>query len=333
MPQYLHLPDGSSVTIREGETPQQAWVRAQGMYPEAFVQRQAPTPPKEGLIAGLQKGAESTYSQLRSGLGALVGSGEEAAKAGLGRGEDIGQRYAQQVSLDKVKQAYADKGLLSAAGEAISQAPYALSEQLPNLATSVGGARLGALAGAPFGPAGSLIGGGIGLVAPSFLQQLGGNVERQAAEGKSVDVGTAAGAAVPQAALDVAGSFIPLGGRMVSKLTGLPVESLIGRTAAQNTKLADEKLLATLAKGTGTGALAEIPTEIAQQMLQRAQAGLSLSSADALKEYGETAYQAGLLGPVGAVGRAYEVGGARQRIEQEQALDARQKRLAQIERE
>ena len=36
MPQYLPLPDGSSVTIREGETPQQAWARAQQMYPEAF---------------------------------------------------------------------------------------------------------------------------------------------------------------------------------------------------------------------------------------------------------------------------------------------------------
>ena len=289
--------------------------------------------PKEGLIAGLQKGAESTYSQLRSGLGALVGSGEEAAKAGLERGEDIGQRYAQQVSMEKVKQAYADKGLLSAAGEVISQVPYAISEQLPNLATAIGGARLGALAGSPFGPVGSIIGGTAGLVAPSFLQQLGGNVERQAAEGKPVNVATAAGTAVPQTGLDIAASFIPLGGRLVSKLTGLPTEALIGRTSAQATKLADERLLATLAKGTGIGAIAEIPTEITQQMLQRAQAGLSLSSPDALKEYGETAYQAGLLGPLGAVGRMSEVGGARQQVEQEQALAMRQKRLAQMDQE
>jgi hypothetical protein len=289
--------------------------------------------PKEGLIAGLQKGAESTYSQLRSGLGALVGSGEEAAKAGLERGEDIGQRYAQQVSMEKVKQAYADKGLLSAAGEVISQIPYAVSEQLPNLATSIGGARLGALAGSPFGPVGSIVGGTAGLVAPSFLQQLGGNVERQAAEGKPVNVATAAGTAVPQTGLDIAASFIPLGGRLVSKLTGLPTEALLGRSSAQATKLADERLLATLAKGTGTGALAEIPTEITQQMLQRAQAGLSLSSPDALEEYGQTAYQAGLLGPLGAVGRMSEVGGARQQVEQEQALDMRQKRLAQMDQE
>jgi len=289
--------------------------------------------PKEGVIAGLEKGAESTFSQLRSGLGSLFGSGDEAARAGLARGEDIGKRYADQVSLEKVKQAYEQKGLLPAAGEALSQVPAAIAEQLPNLATSLGGARLGAMAGSPFGPVGSVIGGGVGLVAPSFLQQLGGNVERQAQEGQPVSTGKAALAAVPQAALDVAGSFIPLGGRLVSKLTGLPVEALLGRTSAQAAKLADEKLLATLAKGTATGALAEIPTEVAQQMLERAQAGLSLSSPDALKEYGETAYQVGLLGPLGAVGRMSEVGGARQQVEQEQALETRKKRLEAMDLE
>jgi hypothetical protein len=206
--------------------------------------------PKEGLIAGLQKGAESTFSQLRSGIGSLIGSPEEAARAGLERGEDINKRYAQQVSLDKVKQAYADKGLMSAAGEALGQIPYALAEQIPNLVTNIGGARLGALAGAPFGPVGSIIGGGAGLIAPSVLQQLGGNVERQAAEGQPVSVGQALPTAVLQGGLDVAGSFIPLGGRLVSKLTGLPVEALLGRTSAQAAKLAEERLLATLAKGT-----------------------------------------------------------------------------------
>jgi hypothetical protein len=329
----FQLPDGriARFEVPEGTTPEQA----QAMM-EAQVGELTATPeqkPKEGLIAGLEKGAESTFSQLRSGIGSLFGSGEEAARAGLERGEDIGKRYADQVSLEKVKQAYADKGLLSAAGEAISQVPYAILEQLPNLATSVGGARLGALAGSPFGPVGSVVGGGVGLVAPSLIQALGGNVERQAAEGQPVSVSKALPAAALQGGLDVAGSFIPLGGRLVSKLTGLPVEALLGRTSAQATKLADERLLATLSKGTATGALAEIPTEVAQQMLERAQAGLSLSSPDALKEYGETAYQVGLLGPIGAVGRMSEVGGARQQVEQEQALDMRKKRMEAMDLE
>jgi hypothetical protein len=319
------LPDGRVVEFPDSVPHNEA---------ERIIREQLLAPkPKEGLIAGLQKGAESTFSQLRSGIGSLIGSPEEAARAGLERGEDINKRYAQQVSLDKVKQAYEDKGLLSAAGEALGQIPYALAEQIPNLVTNIGGARLGALAGSPFGPVGSIIGGGAGFFAPSVLQQLGGNVERQAAEGQPVSVGQALPTAVLQGGLDVAGSFIPLGGRLVSKLTGLPVEALLGRTSAQAAKLAEERLLATLAKGTATGAFVEIPTEVTQQMLQRAQAGLPLTSPDALKEYGETAYQAGLLGPLGAVGRMSEVGGARQQVEQEQMLDMRQKRIAGLEQE
>ena len=319
------LPDGRVVEFPDNVPHDEA---------ERIIREQLLAPkPKEGVVAGLEKGAESTLSQLRSGIGALLGSGEEAARAGITRGEDINKRYAEQVSLEKVKKAYEDKGLLSAAGEALGQIPYAIAEQAPNLVTSLAGARVGSLAGAPFGPAGAIVGGTAGLVAPSFLQQLGGNVERQAAEGQPVNVSRAAGAAAPQAALDVAGSFIPLGGRLVSKLTGLPVEALLGRTSAEATKLAEERLLTTLAKGTATGVMAEIPTEVAQQMLERAQAGLSLTSPDALKEYGETAYQVGLLGPLGAVGRMSEIGGARQQVEQEQMLDLRKKRMAGLEQE
>ena len=244
----FQLPDGriARFEVPEGTTPEQAQVMM-----EAQVGELTATPeqkPKEGLIAGLEKGAESTLSQLRSGIGSLIGSPEEAARAGLERGEDINKRYAQQVSLDKVKQAYADKGLMSAAGEALGQIPYALAEQIPNLVTNIGGARLGALAGSPFGPVGSIIGGGAGFIAPSVLQQLGGNVERQAAEGQPVSVGQALPTAVLQGGLEAAGSFIPLGGRLVSKLTGLPVEALLGRTSAQAAKLAEERLLATLAR-------------------------------------------------------------------------------------
>ena len=329
----FQLPDGriARFEVPEGTTPEQAQAMMEAQVGELTAAPEKK--PKEGLIAGLEKGAESTFSQLRSGLGSLIGSGDEAARAGLARGEDIGKRYADQVSLEKVKQAYADKGLLSAAGEAISQVPYAIAEQIPNLAANIGSARLGALAGSPFGPVGSVIGGGTGFIAPSVIQALGGNVERQAAEGQPVSVSKALPAAALQGGLDVAGSFIPLGGRLVSKLTGLPVEALLGRTSAQATKLADERLLATLSKGTATGVLAEIPTEVAQQMIERAQAGLSLSSPDALKEYGETAYQAGLLGPIGAVGRMSEVGGARQQVEQEQALDMRKKRMEAMDLE
>ncbi len=60
MAQYLPLPDGSSVTIREGETPQQAWARAQQMYPEAF--RKAQPVKEEGT-------APSSFKDIATAFG------------------------------------------------------------------------------------------------------------------------------------------------------------------------------------------------------------------------------------------------------------------------
>jgi len=291
--------------------------------------------PKEGIGAAVGKGLESLISSGRTAVGALTGSPEEAAQAGLERGEGISKKYADQVSLDKVKEAYEKKGVLSAAGEAISQIPAAIAEQAPNLAATFGSARAGAALGSFAGPAGTVVGGLAGAALPSLIQQFGGNIERQAQEQKSrgqpikIDTASAGAAALPQAALDVAGNLIPLGGRLVSKLTGIPEKALLGKSAEQVTKLADERLLATLAKGTATGALAEIPTEIAQQMLERAQAGLSLSDASALKEYGETAYQVGLLAPMGAAGRLSDRAGARGEVMVRKQEEARVQREAE----
>lgn len=288
-------------------------------------------PPKKGLMAALGKGAESTLSQLRTGVSGAFGSPEEAARAGLERGEEISNKYADQVSMEKVKEAFNKDGVLSAAKEVGRQIPLAIAEQAPNLAATAGGARLGAMAGTALGPAGTVAGGVVGGLAgaflPSLIQQYGGNIERQAQEQAArgepikIETGAAGAAAVPQAALDVAQAFIPFGGKLVSKLTGIPEKAFFGKTAEQAAKLADERLLATLAKGTATGVLAEVPTEIAQQMLERAQAGLSLTSPDAMKEYGQTAYQVGLLGPLGAVGRLSERGAARQDVAARQAAE------------
>jgi hypothetical protein len=277
-------------------------------------------PQQKGFGAAVGKGIESLISSGRTAFGALTGSPEEAAVEAQQRQEGISRKYADQVSLDKVKEAYEKRGVLPAAGEALSQIPYAIAEQAPQLATMFGGARAGAALGSLAGPVGTVVGGLAGAALPSLVQQFGGNVERQAKEQTergeplSIDTGAAGAAAVPQAALDVAGSFIPFGGKLITKLTGIPTSALFGKSAAQAAKMADERLLTTLAKGTATGALAEIPTEITQQMLERAQAGLSLSDADAMREYGETAYQVGLLAPLGAAGRFSEKSAARQQV-------------------
>lgn len=312
----------------------------------AAVRRQIATQPpaaqpRSGLLAAAGKGLESLIGAGTTAASATFGSPEEAARAALARQKQLEEKYADQVSLEKVKEAYEKRGLLPAAGEVLSQIPYALAEQAPNLAATIGGAKLGAMAGTAVAPGvgsalGALIGGGLGAFAPSFIQQYGGNIERQAAEqekaGKPLDISrtAAAVAAGPQAALDVAATFIPLGRTVAGKVLGPEVKTLLERGQKEAAeKLAKESLGKTLAKGTLIGGAAEIPTEITQQVLERAQAGLSLTDDDALKEYGETAYQVGLLAPLGAAGRFTDRSAARQRLAaEEQAKTAEERKAA-----
>lgn len=324
MANYIKLPDGSFFPVEEGENYSSAMRAAYAKYPEAFGGSKQEVPQKSGIAGAIGKGFESAVSSGRTALESLTGSPEEAAQAAAKRQEKLGEKYADQVSLEKVKEAYNKDGVLSAAKEALGQIPAAIAEQAPQLGATLGGARAGAALGSFAGPVGTVVGGLAGAALPSLIQQFGGNIERQAQEqtarGEPIDInrGTAALAAVPQAALDVAGTLIPFGGQLVSKLTGIPAKALtIG--AGNAAKLAEERLITTLAKGTGVGALAEIPTEITQQMLERAQAGLSLTDKDALEEYGRTAYQVGLLAPLGAAGRLSSKAGAKQEVAAKQA--------------
>jgi hypothetical protein len=333
---YIPLPDGSYLTVRDDETPEQAIARARKEFPEAF-QAKAPAPEQEeGVGAALVGGTKRALSTARTGLEALF-SPEEAARKGVERAEELGQQYAPGASLEAVKQAYADRGLMGGAGEVISQIPTALAEQFPQIAATLGGARAGAAAGARFGAKGALIGGIGGAVVPSALQLFGANIERQAAEqmeeGKPLDISRtrAAVATVPGAALEVAATFIPLGRTLIGKILGPGAEQALARGSSEGIEnLAKEGLTKVLAKGVGVGAAAEIPTEVIQQMLERAQAGLPLTSEDAYAEYGEAAYGAGLVGgPFGAVGRVGQRSVARGEIaEKEAAATAEEQRLA-----
>lgn len=298
---------------------------------------------KRATVGGaFQSGLASLLSSLQTGAGVIGGDANKAAEEGVKRSQERAEKYGEAASLDRVKRAYQEQGLLPAAGEVLRQVPGAIAEQLPNLAQMAGGARLGAMAGAPFGPYGSIVGAGVGVLAPGMLQYIGSGAERQAQEqlkeGRpvDVDVGKAVAAAVPSAAIDVAGPAVALGRRVVGKVLGGQVEKMLLKGAEESAeKLAQEKLKSVLLKGTIAGGI-EIPGELAQQMLERAQAGLSLTSEDALQEYADTAYGAGLLAPLGIVGRVSERSGARdivegRRREQEVKDRAAQQQLAQEE--
>jgi hypothetical protein len=292
--------------------------------------------PKKGIGAALGSGTESFIGALRTGAESIF-SPEEAARKGLEREEARAGKYADQIGLDRLKEVYAKQGLTGAIGEVGRQIPLAITEQAPNIAATLASAKLGATAGSVFGPVGTGVGAVGGALVPSALQLFGSNIQRQAAEqqaaGQPLDISrsSAAGAAAIQAPLDVAATFIPLGGKMAGKFLGKEVEQLLmrgGTEAAE--KLAKESFAKTLGKGLAVGAAAEIPTEITQQMLERYQAGLDITSPDALKEYGEVAYQAGLLSPIGGAGRFVSKSGARGQIEERKQEE---RRIAQQQQE
>lgn len=317
MSKFLPLPNGTLYEVPDSATYEEAWAAAQKDVPKAFGLE------KKGAGAAFGQGLESLISSARTGYEALTGAPEEAGRKGLARQEKIGQQYAEQIGLDLLKKKYEEEGLLSAGKELVRQVPLAIAEQAPNIGATLAAGRAGAALGSFAGPVGAVVGGLGGAAIPSLVSQFGGNIERQAKEGQPVDVGAAGAAAVPQAALDVAGTFIPFGRTVLGKALGPGVAKALEKGAGEAAeRLAQESLKKSLAKGLGVGAIAEIPTEITQQMLERAQAGLSLTSEDALAEYGNTAYQVGLLAPIGAAGRVVDRSAARKDIAQKQAAEA-----------
>ena len=253
-----------------------------------------------GIGEALKGGTKRLVESIRTGIEAPFIGGEEAATRGMARQEAITEKPA--ASLEEIKRIYKQDGVLSAAKEAISQLPASIAEQAPFIGTMIGGARLGAMVG---GVPGAIAGAALS----PFLSAAGSNIERQAQEdikaGRPIDISRAKAyaAAIPQAALDVGAMELGLG-----KALGI---SKMGTEAAE--KMAAESLKKSLAIGIGKTALAEVPTEVVQQMIERSQAGLSLTDPDALKEYKDTAYQAVLLSPLGGAARLAERGEAQQK--------------------
>lgn len=253
---------------------------------------------------------------------------KEAALAGISRQKDITEKPAG--SLEAVKQAYEDKGILGAAKEVVTQAPGVIAEQAPLVGSMYAGAKAGAMLPVPpqFKPFTALA----GSVLLPLISYAGSSAERKAEEqiarGEPVDVGAAGAYAsgAGQAALD----RLSLGFSGLARVFGISAKELATEAGA---KLAKESFGKALAKGTLKTELAEIPTEIAQQAIERYYAGLPLTGEDALKEYGDIAYQTSLMGPLGGAGRVYERGEQRDIIKQQEQTQQRELSRIQTERD
>ncbi|HAT67572.1 MAG TPA: hypothetical protein DCS66_23740, partial [Flavobacteriaceae bacterium] len=113
----------------------------------------------------------------------------------------------------------------------------------------------------------------VGATIAGMPQFFGSNLERSIQEGKltedELNKPGAFGAAIGQSAADSL------------------FYAIIGRYGGALQRTTTTELLKNIGKGIAQGGLTEVPTEILQQVLERAQAGLPISPADeeALREY------------------------------------------------
>ena len=160
MPLALPLPDGRFVTIREGETPEQTWARAQQMYPDAFAAKQAPEAPTTSgsglgdIATAFKQGAVGSTKALTDVFGA-----QNAASASLGATSEALQKDyspARQAELQaqaaRMKEAEASGSTLEeikAGAKNIFEAPVqSVAQGLGSLVPYVPTMFLGPLAGA-----------------------------------------------------------------------------------------------------------------------------------------------------------------------------------------
>ena len=279
-----------------------------------MVQSQLQQPQEDdrvGYFEGLTGGTKRLLSDATTALQAPFITGEEAALRGITRGDQITERSG--ISLEKVKELYETEGFGAAAKETLAQIPAAFGEQTPFIGSIILGARLGLAVAGPYGAiAGSLL--------MPFLQASGGAMERKAqtqlARGEIVDIDemNAYATGLGSAALERAA----LGFSGLSKFFGISLKSTTSRAVAE--KLAKESVASSLARGGSKLIAAEVPTEMAQSVLERYYAGLSLTDEDAKKEYAEAAFGASLLSPLGMYSGVSTRGAAKRYIEAEEYL-------------
>jgi hypothetical protein len=294
------------------------------------------TPKTGGILESGIGGAKQLAASTLTAVQTPFLSDEEVAQRAEARREKITERPG--FSLDEIKKAYKE-GFIPGTRELLSEIPSAISSQLPNFATMAAGAKAGAAFTPPVlpivGPFAKPIGAAIGAFGASYLPISGSQVERQIEEDKAagrpveIDRLSAYGTAIPSALLDVGAMQIGLG-----KFLGLTkLGTRASEKAAQETleKIAKESALKSGAVGVTKLVGAEVPTEVIQQMIERYQADLPLTTPDAIKEYTDIAAQTAALGPLGAVSRLSERGEAKNTIQLNE--QRRQQTLARIDSE
>ena len=350
MPIYrISAPNGKTYQIEgpPGATQDQVIQAVLAQNPEAGGAPEVPTAPqpRKGVLADVMGGATNLLNIGRTGIAALTGDTNVAAQAGLERQKNLQNQYESGFQPEKILSEFDKGNYLSSAGEAIKQVPSAVAGLLPSVGQEAGLAAAGRLGGGAlgsvFGPAGTAVGATAGQYAlpliVNAIQALGSQAQEKAQaqieKGEKVDVGVAelAPYAAANAALNLVGTRVAMPS-IFKKAIGQKVAAEaddVARLALMEEarKVAGRGTLNTIARGALGFTVGELPTEILQDVVDRAAVGKPLTDEDALKGYRITALNMVLGAPLGGGLGVYERGGARtqvaaqDRIEQKKQAD------------
>jgi len=276
---------------------------AAGLQELSQTLEQAPAVPETDTMEDYLQASADYENANRSGVGLalkssfdLTGEGVGSAIEGVGSvlGLEGVEEYGADMALENEAQLQRAEKFrtrrqdVTGLGTGASYFGETLAESSVPMGIGIGtGALAGALVGG--GVPGALIGAGAAALSqlPLFY---GWNRQRQkeaVEQGLKPEIseGAAFLTAIPQAVAE-----------------GIVDRLLVGGFFAKPA-MKQGGILTRIGKGSVRGAAAEVPTEIGQQVLERAQAGLSLDNDEAISEYIDAGVAAGMLGgTIGGVG-------------------------------
>ena len=312
----IKLPTGDFFRIPEGLSDAEALSRAKARFPFMYDERGIGSRASAALgegAKGLGESVEGVGLGLQSMLGDTKGTQKGIEEIRAREEKERSSDAPRGLSVEQLKDIYNTQGL----GALLKKVPSYVAEQVAQAAPSTAvPLAVGAGAAALSGPLAPIVGPLAGM-ATYGLQTFGSNIQRQAGtEGRTAETmepGTAAASAAVTAPIGYLVDRFALGmGGLGSKKS---VEIVLKEIAARG-----------VGKTVATGAvkgLAEVPTEVLEQVAERYQARLPLWNEEAKKEYVETAAGAAAFGTVGGgAGGVYTRSQARDQLsELQQAKD------------
>ena len=290
----VEAPDGSTLVIEgpEGASEQdvlnyaaQQWYAKKGLSAETDTSTTDTAVPAEdtrqtgGLFTGTGQAfmrGIGTLADMTGQYKAVLGD-EESFQAARAQAEERKVEQASGVApmnLAAIMDSYNKEGLLTAATKIPQFTAEAVAGSLPFMAAPLAAAATAQAFIPPLGIPGLAAKGVVAagaFIGTSALQFFGLNIGRQIEEGaktqKDLDVASAAFAAPLQAGTD----YLLF---LVTGLFGRKAGSEIAERAART-------LVQSLSRGGAKGGAIEMPAEISQQLLERWQAGLPLTTPDA----------------------------------------------------